>query len=96
MPPGVEAGITGTQFFRAIKNYWTQSRFNIDSEVCSLIRNISSDTLTDAEKDIACKTKVRDPPQLIDLDLVEYTKSTIQKHNYKEGPLFHMHSTQMM
>ena len=96
MTVGVQAGLEESQYFRSVKDYWKQSRTSSDNEVCGFIKDVASDTLSDEEKEIACKTTVRDPPKLIDLDLMETTKDIIEKHNYNKGPLFHMHATQML
>jgi len=89
--PGTLGGI-----MRTVQGYFEQTReISTRNEWCDIIQNVSSETLSDIEKDIACKTTPRTPPKLMDLDLMDYARNIITGHDYESGPLFHFHATQI-
>jgi len=95
VPVTTTPGINGAPL-RWSQGYFDQfeERPTYPTEQCHRIDQISDDILSQEEKDIACKTLPRTPPDLIDLDLLKWTQGVIETHDYSKGPLYHMHSTQ--
>ena len=83
--PGTEGSIN-----RWVQGYFDQfqDRPAVPTEQCKLTDAVSF--LSQEEKDIACKTQPRSPPEYIDTDLLHFTQDIIKNHDYDESPLFHM------
>lgn len=93
-----EASVPGTggSLMRWVAGYFDQvdSRPSIPTEQCKLVDLVSDELMSPEEKDIACRTQPRNPPEYIDTDLLQYSQGIIKNHNYDEKPLFHMFATQ--
>lgn len=81
---------------RAVPGYWKQSK-DVTNEYCENFKELKSDgTLTQDEVDVACNSVPIDLPKIMDDDILDYTIKILNEHDFDEGPLYHMHATQIL
>ena len=80
----------------ALPGYFEQHPDFPDVDWCPYIQSVSDDILTPEEKFIACKTRPRTLPKLLDLDLLDNVVEQITTHNYSEGPILQYFSTALL
>jgi Sulfatase len=86
----------GPKLVNALPGYWEQHPDFADTDWCPYITNLSDDILTPEEKFIACKTRPRKLPKLLDLDLLDNVVDQIKTHDYSEGPILQYFATAML
>jgi hypothetical protein len=85
---------SGGVLANVVPGYWTQGTSS--SPQCEYFQELSNETLSQREKDVACQTAPLVPPKLVDQDLLDQTLKLIQKHDFDEKPMFHVHAMQLM
>ena len=80
----------------ALPGYFEQHPDFPDVDWCPFIQNVSEDVLTSEEKFIACKTRPRKLPKLLDLDLLDNVVDQITTHDYTKGPILQYFSTALI
>ena len=83
----------GPNLVNVLPGYFEQHPNFTDIPLCPKIQNISSTILSDEEKFIACKTRPRQLPKLLDLDLLDNVIDQISNHDYDKGPFLQYFST---
>jgi len=86
----------GPQLLNALPGYWEQNPEFEDTNWCPYIKSLSDDRLSLEEKSIACKTRPRTLPKILDLDLLDNVVDQITTHNYTEGPILQVFATAML
>jgi hypothetical protein len=89
-------GEFGPNLINALPGYFEQSPDIPDTDWCPYIKSIPDDTLTPEEKFIACKTRPRKLPKLLDLDLLDKVVEHITTHDYSKGPILQHFSTSLI
>jgi Sulfatase len=80
----------------ALPGYFEQHPDFPDVDWCPFIQSVSDDVLTSEEKFIACKTRPRKLPKLLDLDLLDNVVDQITTHDYAKGPILQYFSTALI
>ena len=86
----------GPYMITALPGYFEQHPDFPDVDWCPFIQNVSADILTPEEKFIACKTRPRTLPKLLDLDLLDNVVEQITTHDYTKGPTLQYFSTALL
>jgi Sulfatase len=86
----------GPKLVNALPGYWEQHPDFADTDWCPYITSLSDDMLTPEEKFIACKTRPRTLPKLLDLDVLDNVVDQIKTHDYNVGPMFQYFATAMV
>ena len=86
----------GPDLLNALPGYFEQSPDFNDTDWCPYIKSVSNEMLTPDEKFIACKTRPRKLPKLLDLDVLDKVVDQITTHNYSEGPILQYFCTAMV
>jgi Sulfatase len=79
-----------------LPGYFEQHPEFEDVEWCPYIQSVPDDVLTPQEKFVACKTRPRTLPKLLDLDLLDKVVEQITTHNYTKGPMLQYFCTAML
>jgi Sulfatase len=86
----------GPYLTNALPGYFEQHPDFPDVDWCPYIQSVSDDVLTTEEKFIACKTRPRTLPKLLDLDLLDKVVDQITSHNYTKGPILQYFSSALL
>jgi Sulfatase len=86
----------GPNLVNALPGYFEQSPEFEDVDWCPYIQSVSDDILSPQEKFVACKTRPRTLPKLLDLDLLDKVVEQITTHNYTNGPMLQYFCTAML
>jgi Sulfatase len=86
----------GPYMISAVPGYFEQHPDFPDVDWCPFIQSVSDDILTSEEKFIACKTRPRTLPKLLDLDLLDKVVEQITTHDYTKGPILQYFSTALL
>jgi Sulfatase len=86
----------GPNLINALPGYFEQHPDFEDVDWCPYIQSVSDDILSPQEKFIACKTRPRTLPKLLDLDLLDKVVEQITTHNYTKGPMLQYFCTAML
>lgn len=95
VPVSSVPGIDGAMM-RAFPGYWEQGA-DVANEHCDKFRDLENDgILNDDEANVACQSAPASLPEIMDDDILNYTLKILKEHDYTEGPLYHMHATQIL
>jgi hypothetical protein len=86
----------GPNLVNVLPGYFEQHPNFPDVDWCPYIKTLSDDLLSPEEKFIACKTRPRKLPKLLDLDLLDKVVAQITTHNYTIGPMLQYFSTALL
>mmetsp|Transcript_13040 Transcript_13040/g.28578 ORF Transcript_13040/g.28578 Transcript_13040/m.28578 type:complete len:795 (-) Transcript_13040:62-2446(-) len=86
---------SGATLLQALPGYWEQSPEFDDNALCDYFKS-QTPLLSPDEIFLACKTRPRQFSKLMDSDMLDHVVDNIQNHDYDTGPLFQLHSTQLM
>jgi Sulfatase len=86
----------GPNLINVLPGYFEQHPDFDDVKWCPYIQSVPDDVLSPQEKFIACKTRPRTLPKLLDLDLLDNVVEQITTHNYTKGPILQYFCTAML